>query len=411
MAKKPAANMGACKLCGASGRLIDSHIIPKWAYRRALRLYGGMAGPNLVQMKHGRAMLLPTQLKEYLLCEDPCEKRTKRLADYACKISVQGDDRFPALETIRFLCGRPDAAVCDTSTLDVSTFVRFAVSVIWRASVSTKVPGVKLLNTPRASVNICIATKRPSLSMLGCAWSLYVQCRPFGTTATRGSHIHIGIKMGALSPHPRLLFVRYVVSPLRRLRRPDDARLNMPCPGAKGDCHGRKRSFQPNQRRGLLEATGCRSPCNTRDASLPSMPSPSDKERKPKAHAPKENRYPRFKGQQLSYAKMWVTRGEVDCGLRRRRGTLAGANPRSWFAPRRVRAGSLARRSDESGDRLHPVGRFRGDGRPGTTGVFGRQAYAEGASAFRHVVRGLADTRRLEAVNNTSSGFTWTLHC
>lgn len=90
-------------------------------------------------------MLRPTQLKEHLLCES-CEARIKLWEDCIACLSLQEDDHFPALESVAPFLGEPNAAfvVADASTLDVEKIVRFAVSVIWRASVSSKVPAVKL---------------------------------------------------------------------------------------------------------------------------------------------------------------------------------------------------------------------------------------------------------------------------
>jgi len=90
-------------------------------------------------------MLRPTQLKEYLLCAT-CEARIKPWEDCVADISLQEDDRFPALEATTPFVGKvgDPLILADASALDIDKIVRFAVSVIWRASVSSKVPAVKL---------------------------------------------------------------------------------------------------------------------------------------------------------------------------------------------------------------------------------------------------------------------------
>ncbi len=90
-------------------------------------------------------MLRPTQLKEYLLCQG-CEARIKSWEDCIADLSLQEDDHFPALDAVAPLVGHVNdpLVVADASTLDVDKIVRFAVSVIWRASVSSQVPAVKL---------------------------------------------------------------------------------------------------------------------------------------------------------------------------------------------------------------------------------------------------------------------------
>ncbi len=90
-------------------------------------------------------MLRATQLKEYLLCRR-CEDRIKPWEDCVAGLSLQEDDQFPALEAAMPVIGNVNDpfVIADASMLDVEKIVRFAVSVIWRASVSSQVPAVKL---------------------------------------------------------------------------------------------------------------------------------------------------------------------------------------------------------------------------------------------------------------------------
>ena len=143
--KNSARRTTACRLCGDVGTHLESHIIPRWVYRRLSRLNPGRSGSNPVHVGGGRTMLRATQLKEYLLCER-CEALMKRWEDCVAGLSLQENDRFPALEAVTPFIGKADDpfVLADASMLDIEKIVRFGVSVIWRASVSSKVPGVKL---------------------------------------------------------------------------------------------------------------------------------------------------------------------------------------------------------------------------------------------------------------------------
>src|SRR5580658_8537161 len=156
--RKAAAKTGRCKLCGGSGPLRNSHILPAWMYMRVGELTAAAGGgTNPVQIGDGRSMFDPRQLKDYLLC-DGCELRFKVWEDYLHDVSLQNNERFVALEELRRVEDRfsdlerllrsegftGELVSADASQLECDFLARVAVSVVWRASVSDKVEGVDL---------------------------------------------------------------------------------------------------------------------------------------------------------------------------------------------------------------------------------------------------------------------------
>ncbi len=126
-----------CALCKTTAMMQDSHIIPRWTYKRIIK--GNPAGTpaSPVRIADGSAMAYPKQAKEYLLCRD-CEELFSDWEDYISIIAVQSDNSFPALDQLlnfTSLAGTNDQ-VGDASNLNTEKIALFAASVLWRASVS-----------------------------------------------------------------------------------------------------------------------------------------------------------------------------------------------------------------------------------------------------------------------------------
>jgi hypothetical protein len=116
----------------------------RWTYRRSVHM-SPSGGPNLVTISNGVATLGGKQLTEHLLCV-PCERSIKRWEDYASEVALQVNGNFRARDAVTLLpdlCS-DELAVADSAALDVPKLARFAVSVIWRASVSRALPLVSL---------------------------------------------------------------------------------------------------------------------------------------------------------------------------------------------------------------------------------------------------------------------------
>ncbi len=126
-----------CKLCGSTALIEWSHIVPAWVYRRVIA--GTTAGvpPVPVHVGGGVAILNQQQSAAYLLC-GPCERLVGEYDGYISRVALQEDGSFPALSLIT-----PSGVQTGTiynlahaGRLDVALVSKFAVSVIWRASVS-----------------------------------------------------------------------------------------------------------------------------------------------------------------------------------------------------------------------------------------------------------------------------------
>jgi hypothetical protein len=131
---------GQCRLCLRRGlTLRRSHVIPSWAYARVLSDQAKPANP--VYVRNGIASVTSEQVKERLLCE-ACEQLFSGWERYAAGMVVQEDGTFPWVKSSTAAVVLTDSdqfALLDTSSLDTHKLWMFALSVIWRASVSQEV--------------------------------------------------------------------------------------------------------------------------------------------------------------------------------------------------------------------------------------------------------------------------------
>jgi hypothetical protein len=147
--------IGDCRLCGAVGvPLMDSHIMPKWAYRRTRDLTGAVGSPHPIQVKDGVAVQTSAQITEYMLCRG-CEELLGRDENYVSKLAYQEDQTLGLAQYVRedaifsrglrMLAGVRTRAVA-ISHLDCQAIARFAASVFWRAHVvrTQKFDGLRL---------------------------------------------------------------------------------------------------------------------------------------------------------------------------------------------------------------------------------------------------------------------------
>ncbi|WP_438041531.1 hypothetical protein [Sorangium sp. So ce128] len=131
---------GRCGLHGEDSDLHDSHILPRWAYRRAKESPSG----QIVALKNDCVMFDERQLSEHLLCF-ACEQRLGIWDKYAADMSRQ-DGGFIALESVTLIpgLGHGDTKGADASNLDVETLARFGAAVFFRASLCSKLPTISL---------------------------------------------------------------------------------------------------------------------------------------------------------------------------------------------------------------------------------------------------------------------------
>lgn len=133
---------GKCALCPADNvELIDSHVLPRWVYRRLHNL--GHPG-QLIATGGGKVGYSSKQDSKHLLCR-ACEDRFGEREQYVSGLVVQADDSFPALAMVTVESTvLPGVELAQPSGLDVDQLTYFACSVFWRADVAQSVPVVSL---------------------------------------------------------------------------------------------------------------------------------------------------------------------------------------------------------------------------------------------------------------------------
>ncbi len=131
-----------CKLCGTTSVLRWSHIVPRWVYRRVVKT-GDPKRPTPIQVSNNVAIAKPRQAAEYMLCS-ACEDLLHHDETYAAEVAIQEDGTFPALAAAKVVHSNGRFRVADAAALRVDALVRLAASIVWRASVSTTFPDLRL---------------------------------------------------------------------------------------------------------------------------------------------------------------------------------------------------------------------------------------------------------------------------
>lgn len=127
------AKRGKCRLCEKESDLQHSHVgTPAFVYKRMLA--ADPTQKQFVSVDGYETRFSNDNRREHLLC-GACEQRFGRWENYAARVSLQLDGRFPALERVRPCLDLPE--ICDASSLDCDALGRFATSIIWRRSIST----------------------------------------------------------------------------------------------------------------------------------------------------------------------------------------------------------------------------------------------------------------------------------
>lgn len=132
-----------CELCGNRGELRDSHVWPKFAYKRyvAEQAHGGRFTDLVKETHHNK------QVTEYLLCAD-CEERLSRAERSTAQFLTQAGQR----PTTSHQYGPP--------------FHDFVVSISWRTTlyyIRSTVHGADTLREPLRYWKQCLLGKRRQL--------------------------------------------------------------------------------------------------------------------------------------------------------------------------------------------------------------------------------------------------------
>ncbi len=163
--------IGDCRLCRAAGvPLRDSHIIPKWAYRRARDKTRASGSGDPIQVQDGIAIQTSRQVKEYMLCNQ-CEQRLCLDEDYVARLAHQDDGTFGILQAVAptsvvptgmHAFGTPTRAA-PISHLDCKAIARFAASVFWRAHVARRqaVDSLRLWNPQAEALRKFVLGEKP----------------------------------------------------------------------------------------------------------------------------------------------------------------------------------------------------------------------------------------------------------
>ena len=130
---------GTCRLCLAEDvRLLDSHLMPKWTYKRLLNRR--MRNPHPVIYTATNALKTSAQAREHLLCAT-CEARFSGPERSASNLAYY-QDRPAALATMVRTQGTTVAVngspvvAAQLDDPDVRQLGYYAISILWRASIS-----------------------------------------------------------------------------------------------------------------------------------------------------------------------------------------------------------------------------------------------------------------------------------
>lgn len=133
--------LGTCRLCLTQANLRESHIIPAWVYKRSRT----PTRHPVVAVRDGVVMESSKQVTDSLLCT-PCEQRIGAVENRISQIVYQADGSAPFLDLVGNALHFDDngGRLCLPGKLPTEDLIFFGVSVVWRASISSKVPSCRL---------------------------------------------------------------------------------------------------------------------------------------------------------------------------------------------------------------------------------------------------------------------------
>jgi hypothetical protein len=111
--------------------LCDSHIVPKWSYKRMR--HNSFKNKNPMFIRSGKAIQTSDQVREYLLCS-ACEQHIGKFDSWASHVLYQADHTAPILNRAH---RAPERWLVLTEG-DAAMLSRFCLSVFWRAHASSR---------------------------------------------------------------------------------------------------------------------------------------------------------------------------------------------------------------------------------------------------------------------------------
>jgi hypothetical protein len=123
--------------------LMDSHVISKWAYRRARD--AGAKKPDPVFITDRKAVQTSRQLRDYLLCSS-CEQRFSIAERFVSLVTYQADGTAALKEMLGTTIdtGRIRAAEFTGTEEDAQRICYFGASLLWRSHVFERTPECRL---------------------------------------------------------------------------------------------------------------------------------------------------------------------------------------------------------------------------------------------------------------------------
>jgi len=126
---------GTCALCQTPSELKNSHLIPKWAYRRVLELDPtGATAP--VVIAGGSAVMSNKQTTRSLLCAG-CETRFSTSEDHVASLTQPADEQIRLFGRLTRLDTPQHTLASLNDATDAAELAFFATSVLWRGCVMT----------------------------------------------------------------------------------------------------------------------------------------------------------------------------------------------------------------------------------------------------------------------------------
>ncbi len=136
--KTKGTRIGQCRLCLADNvELCDSHILPKFAYKRLRD--PSVSNPNPVTVTTRQTVQASHQITEYMLCRD-CEDLFQVPETYVASLAYTSDGDPLILNELGVVptgWSLPSLTI-PVGSLETDKLVYFAASVFWRASVATQ---------------------------------------------------------------------------------------------------------------------------------------------------------------------------------------------------------------------------------------------------------------------------------
>lgn len=128
--------VGICALCRERHDLIDSHLMPKSAYKSLKGRDAGRGSPVILNQSSGTAISSDVQIKQYLLCKS-CEDLFSKNGERKLGMLWSTRTGFAMRENLSKLnpvTSKGHYAAYDSRHIDhLNDLLYFAVSIFWRA--------------------------------------------------------------------------------------------------------------------------------------------------------------------------------------------------------------------------------------------------------------------------------------